>query len=539
MSNVSTRVVIPQKEAARPSLPVSDDAWRKMPIEVKVSTPEVIAEDVRVLRASFRSGTTRNLDTRRRALESIQRMLREQRRAIQDALWKDLHKPPAETLISELLPLENEVQMHLDYLSDWAAPEKVWTNLANLPGASYIYKEPLGVVCLMGTWNYPVQLTLWPLIGALSAGNCVVLRLPSDDTCVHTCELLFTIVSGYINRQLVRVVHGNIPATTAMLEQKFDLILATGGATIGKIVAQAAAKTLTPTILELGGKTPTIVDETCDLDVTAKRLTWATFLNSGQSCVRPDYIMVSAAVGDQLVAKIEANIKAFFGDDAKKSASYCRLGTDRFYKRVAGFLEKDAAFVTFGGEKDAGDRFIAPTLLNFKRDFAAFRDSAVMQEEIFGPLLPIYYYENIDEAIEFVNDGEKPLALYVYSSKSKVQERVLQETSSGTACINDSMVHNVNLNLPFGGVGASGSGAYHGEFSFNAFSHRRGVLRKYWIFDAKQRYMPYTESSVNFLRMVMKPLPRVTLFMIVYAAFAFTIAAIGFFLQDYRSRHGQ
>lgn len=504
-----------------------------MPIEVAVSTPESIAADVKALRANFREGLTRDLDKRRRTLEGIQRMLREQRRSIQDALWKDLHKPPAETLISELAPLDNELQAHLDYMRDWAAPKKVWTNLANLPGSAWIQKDPLGVVCLMGTWNYPVQLTLWPLIGAIAAGNCVLVRLPADDTCVHTSELLFQIISGYVNRQYVRVVHGNIPATTAMLSHKFDLILATGGATIGRVVAEAAAKTLTPTILELGGKSPTIVDETCNVEVAARRIAWAAFLNCGQSCVRPDYVMVSAMIGDKFVATVEKNIKAFFGDDAKESMSYCRLGTDRFYNRVVGLLDKDAKYVTFGGEKSAADRFIAPTVLNFKGDFAAFRDSAVMQEEIFGPLLPVYYYENIDEAIDFVNDGEKPLALYVYSSKSKVQQRVLTETSSGTACINDSMVQNVNLNLPFGGVGASGMGAYHGKHSFDAFTHKKAVQKKYWILDAPQRYMPYTNSNVAVLKLIMRPLPREVSFMIVYAIIAFFIAAIGLLMQDY------
>lgn len=506
----------------------------QMGIEVKVSTAESIAEDVRALRANFRQGVTRDLEARRRTLEALAKMLREQRRAIQDALWKDMHKPPAETLISELAALDSELQAHLDYLNEWAAPEKVWTNLANLPGSAYIYKEPLGVVCLMGTWNYPVQLTIWPLIGAIAAGNCVLLRLPADDTCVHTTELLYKIVSGYVNRQVVRVVHGNIPATQAMLSHKFDLILATGGTTIGKIVAEAAAKTLTPTILELGGKSPTIVDETCNIDVTAKRLTWAAFLNCGQSCVRPDYIMVSEKIGDQLVAAIEKNIKTFFGDDAKESGSYCRLGTDRFYARVAAMLDKDAKFVTFGGERDGADNFIAPTVLNFKRDFSAFKDSAVMQEEIFGPLMPIYYYESIDEAIDYVNEGAKPLALYVYSSKSKVQERVLLETSSGTACINDSMVQNVNLNLPFGGVGASGMGAYHGKHSFDAFSHKKGVQKKYWIFDAAQRYMPYTNSNVAILKLVMRPLPRDIMVMLIFSIFAFVFTALGLLIQDYR-----
>lgn len=494
------------------------------------------SDDIVASVGSFRSGATRNLKTRLQQLKQLRRMVNENVRELQDALFQDLRKPPAETLISEIAPVRGEISLHEEEMENWAAPERVWTNLANQPGRSYIQREPMGVVCILSTWNYPVMLSLCPLVGAISAGNCVILRLPSDDTCVHTSELLLKLVSTYLDPRFVRVVHGGVSATQTTLQQKFDLIMCTGGSTIGKIVAEAAAKTLTPTILELGGKSPTIVDETCDVAVTARRITWAAFMNAGQTCLRPDYVMVSAKIGDQLVAAIQKEIAAFFGQDPQQSTSYGRLITQKFFDRVVGFLERDAEFIVFGGEKDREDQFVAPTLLNFKKDMDAFTRSAVMQEEVFSPLLPVVYYDSLDEVIDFVHDREKPLALYVYTSNYKVRTRVLDETSSGSACVNDSIVQSVNLNLPFGGVGASGMGSYHGKYSFDAFSHQKSVLVRYAMLDAPQRYMPYTNSALNTVMLLMKPLPNSLIGVAAYALISFCIAIVGLILQMYR--HG-
>ncbi|POM66158.1 Aldehyde dehydrogenase [Phytophthora palmivora] len=501
---------------------------------VPPTASDAIASSVQSLRSSFRSGVTRDLKARVAQLKQLRRMVNENVRELQDALYHDLRKPPAETLISELAPIRGEISLHEEELENWAAPERVWTNVANLPGRSYVQSEPLGVVCIISTWNYPVQLSLWPLIGAISAGNCALLRLPPDDMCVHTSELLLKLITTYMDPRFVRVVHGGIPATQATLQQKFDLILCTGGVTIGKIVAEAAAKTLTPTILELGGKSPTIVDETCDVAVTAKRITWAAFMNAGQTCLRPDYVLVNKKVGDELVAAIQKEIKAFFSDDAQKSASYGRLITQKAFDRVAGFLEKDVEYVVFGGEKDREDQFVAPTLLNFKEDMTAFTRSAVMQEEVFSPLLPVVYYDSLDEVIEFVNDREKPLALYLYSSNYKIRMRVLAETSSGSACVNDSIVQSVNLNLPFGGVGSSGMGSYHGKYSFDAFSHKKSVLIRYTMFDAPQRYMPYSNSALKIVLVLLKPLPSSLIAIGAYAFILLGFIIMGLILQIYR-----
>lgn len=472
------------------------------------STPQEIEQDVQALRRSFKSGATRDLQSRRQQLHQLMRMLDEGFDELKDAVWKDLHKNPMETFASEISVVNIEIQQHIDFLEDWTKPERVATNLTNLPGSSHIYKEPLGVVCVIGTWNYPLQVSLMPLIGAISAGNTAILRLPGDDTCVHTNAILAKLLRKYLDKRIVRLVHGGLEATKAMLEQKFDLIFCTGGSFIGKIVAEAAAKALTPVILELGGKSPVIVDESADLSVVIKRLVWGAFINAGQTCVRPDYALVNAKIGDRFVQELEKTVVAFFGSDAQQSESYGRIINARSFARVASLLAKDTKSVTFGGCMDEKNRYIAPTLLNFKTEVAAFERSAVMSEEIFGPVLPIRYYEALDDAIAFVNKGDKPLALYVFSKNDHVAERVLMETSSGGVCVNDCIVQLTNPNLPFGGVGGSGYGVYHGKYSFDAFSHRKSILKKSTALDLKKRYQPYVKSTEKVMRKLLKPIPR-------------------------------
>uniref|UniRef100_K3X9P3 Aldehyde dehydrogenase n=1 Tax=Globisporangium ultimum (strain ATCC 200006 / CBS 805.95 / DAOM BR144) TaxID=431595 RepID=K3X9P3_GLOUD len=500
------------------------------------SSAESIVADVQALRAAFRSGVTRDFAARRQQLVQLRRLIDENLGEISDALWKDMHKNPIETKVCEVGLVMMEIQEHLDFLEEWSQPERVGTNIGNLPGQSYIYKESLGVVSIIGTWNYPIQLTLTPLVGALSAGNTVLLRLPGSDTCVHTTQVLAKLVAKYMDNRFVRTVSGGVEASKIMLEQKFDLIFCTGGEFIGKIVAEAAAKHLTPTILELGGKSPCIVDETCDLTIAARRIAWGGFMNAGQTCVRPDYIMVSKKIGDKLVAEIEKELLTFFGKDPQKSDSYCRIVNERSYTRVSGLLANDTKHVTCGGAVDAEDRFIAPTLLNFKTDFASFDKSAVMSQEIFGPLLPIYYYDTLDEAIAYVNDHPKPLALYVFTTNSKNREKVLTETTSGGVSVNDTIVHLSNPNLPFGGVGASGMGAYHGKHSFDAFTHKKGVQFKYNILDAPQRYMPYNKSAEFVLAVMLAPIPHRYIKTAKYAAFALLFAVIGMLVKRNGSR---
>lgn len=500
------------------------------------STAASITADVQALRAAFKSGVTRDFEARKHQLVQLRRLVKENLDEISDALWKDMHKNPIETKLSEVGLVMMEIQEHLDFLEAWSQPERVGTNLGNLPGKSFIYKEPLGVVNIIGTWNYPIQLTLTPLVGALSAGNTVLLRLPGNDTCVHTTEVMAKLVAKYLDDRFVRTVRGGVEASKVMLEQRFDLIFCTGGEFIGKIVAEAAAKHLTPTILELGGKSPTIVDETCNIAVTARRIAWGGFMNAGQTCVRPDYVMVSKKIGDKLVAAIERELHNFFGDDAQKSDSYGRLVNERSYARVSALLAKDTKRVTCGGAMDAKDRFIAPTLLNFKTDFDSFDKSAVMSQEIFGPLLPIYYYDTLQEAIDYVNDHPKPLSLYIFTTNAKNREHVLTHTTSGGVTVNDTVVHLSNSSLPFGGVGSSGMGAYHGKHSFDAFTHRKGVQVKYNILDAPQRYQPYTKSAETVLAIMLAPIPHRIIKTVKYAAFAIVLALISVLVKHNASK---
>ncbi|TMW63734.1 hypothetical protein Poli38472_002675 [Pythium oligandrum] len=490
------------------------------------STTESIERDMRELRASFKSGVTRDLKARRQVLLQLRKMLQVGGKELSAALRKDLHKGEIECALMEVAVVDNEIQEHLDYMDDWAKPEKVSTNVVNLPGSSCIQRDPLGVVCIISTWNYPVQLTFQPLVGAISAGNTVLLRLPGDDTCVHTNNAIIKLLDEYVDKRFVRYVHGDVEASKVMLDQRFDLIFCTGGTFIGKIVAAAAAKHLTPTILELGGKSPAIIDETCDLTVTVQRLAWASLVNAGQTCVRPDYVLVSSKIGDKFVALLEKTLREFFGEDPQKSEDLCRLVNARQFERVAGILIKDKAHITFGGAMDAKDRYIEPTLLNFKGDFQTFRDAACMGQEIFGPLLPIYYYETLDECIDFINEHEKPLALYGYTSSSANREKILRETSSGSVCINDAIVQLTNSCLPFGGVGQSGMGSYHGKQSFDSFSHKKSVLvRSTWL-DVKQRYYPYKPSDMLILGPSLKPITRKMITTLKSLAFAVGMSLI-------------
>uniref|UniRef100_A0AAV1TSR6 Aldehyde dehydrogenase n=1 Tax=Peronospora matthiolae TaxID=2874970 RepID=A0AAV1TSR6_9STRA len=467
--------------------------------------------DVEALRASFATGATKAVKTRKSLLLALQCLLNENEAMINEAVWKDLHKHPMELLVTEVSLLKCEIQDYIDYVADWVKPKIKMTNVVNLPGLSYVRPEPLGVVCVIGTWNYPINLLLMPLVAALGAGNCVLVRLPGDDTTRYLNDVLLKLFDKYMDKRYVRVVYGGVNETKTMLQERFDLIFATGGTFLGKIVAQAAAQHLTPTVLELGGKSPCIVDSTADLQLAAKRIAWGAFVNAGQTCVRPDYLLVDAKVGDQFVQLLQEEIVAQFGSgNVQSSESYGRVINQRMFDRLVRMLETDRKCVTHGGETDAKERFISPTLLNFRSDLRSFLSSASMGEEIFGPLLPIYYYTtgNLDEPVDFITARDKPLALYHFSSDGKMKERVVNETSAGSMAINDTMMQIANANLPFGGVGSSGMGSYHGHYGFRAFSHFKAVLYKNGVLDLPQRYPPYTPAKKRILAIFMYPFTR-------------------------------
>lgn len=469
---------------------------------------EKVAKDVQALRETFESGKTLSASWRRKQLLDIQKMVTEGQEVLCSALKEDLNKSMLEGFVAEVSFIQNEVQEHLDHLDDWMAPESVPTDLLNIPGTSEIQRDPLGVACVMGAWNYPVQLSLLPVVGAIAAGNTVLVRVPSDKYSTHASRAMATLLEQYMDPSVVRCVEGARDATTAVLRQRFDIIFFTGGSYVGKMVAKAAAEYLTPVVLELGGKSPCIIDSSADLTVAARRVTWGAFMNAGQTCVRPDYVMVHESVAEKFIAKVKDCIVQMYGRNAMESDYFGRIINSRAHQRLTKILQDNKEFISYGGKADEDNKFIEPTILDFGRDFKAFATSSSMADEIFGPIMPIFRYSDISSVIHFINNGGKPLALYCFTTDHRIRNRILRQTSSGGAVVNDCIVHLSNSNLPFGGVGQSGMGSYHGKASFDVFSHKKSVLHKTTWFDLPQRYPPYSPMSGAILKAVLAPRPR-------------------------------
>lgn len=436
------------------------------------------------LRATFREGRTRPLAWRLQHLQKLRALLKEREAEALAALRADLGKPALEAYASELGFLVAELDHTIKHLPSWVKPEKVSTPLANQPASSVVMREPLGVVLIIAPWNYPLQLALGPLMAAIAAGNCAVVK-PSEVSS-HTSALLARWLTDFAPGA-VAVVEGGVPETTALLEQRFDHVFFTGSTQVGKVVMQAAAKHLTPVTLELGGKSPCIVDKDVDLDVAARRILWGKFWNAGQTCVAPDYLLVHEAIERPLVDALRRTLAEFYGADPAKSPDYARVVNERHHARLVGLLGQGELIV--GGQHDEATRYLAPTIVKNPP-----LDSRLMTDEIFGPILPMITVKDLDAAIEFVNERPKPLALYVFSNDARTQRRVLEETSSGGACVNDTIAHLSVPDLPFGGVGDSGMGAYHGRAGFETFSHRKSVMNKKTWMDVKLRYPPYGDN---------------------------------------------
>ncbi|KAM6184863.1 aldehyde dehydrogenase, dimeric NADP-preferring [Rhynchocyon petersi] len=442
-----------------------------------------ISDVVKRARAAFNSGKTRPLQFRVQQLEALRQMIKENEKAISQALGADLNKNEWNAYYEEVVYVLEEIDYMTKNLSNWAEDEPVEKTSQTQQDQSYIHSEPLGVVLIIGTWNYPFNLTIQPMVGAIAAGNAVVLK-PSELS-ENVASLLATIIPQYLDKDLYPVINGGVPETTEVLKERFDHILYTGSTGVGKIVMAAAAKHLTPVTLELGGKSPCYVDKDCDLDIACRRITWGKFMNSGQTCVAPDYILCDPSIQGQIVEKLKRCLKEFYGEDAQKSRDYGRIINSRHFQRVMGLIEGQR--VAHGGTGDAAARYIAPTILT-----DVDPQSPVMQEEIFGPVLPIVCVGSLDEAIQFINHREKPLALYVFSRNNQVIKKMIAETSSGGVTANDVIVHITVHSLPFGGVGHSGMGSYHGKKSFETFSHRRSCLVRSLLNDdaQKARYPP-------------------------------------------------
>ena len=454
-----------------------------------VNTPNnEIVTTLAKLRSTYRTGRTRTMEWRVGQLRALRSMLRDNEAAICAALWKDLRKSTFEAVFSEHGLVIEEIDVTLDALADWMKPEPVLTPLSTQPATARIVHDPYGVVLIIGAWNYPINLLLAPLVGAIAGGNAAVLK-PSEMSAA-TSALMADLVPRYLDRDAFAVVEGGASETQSLLSERFDYIFFTGSGRVGQIVLEKAAKYLTPVALELGGKSPCIVDEGANLEVAARRIVWGKFLNAGQTCVAPDYILALPSVERDLIKNMRAAITDFYGEDPQQSPDYCRIVNDRNFQRLTKFLG-DGELVC-GKQTDAADRYIAPTILR-----KVSPDAPIMQEEIFGPILPVLTIPDIGAAIEFVNERPKPLSLYVFSENRAHQERILEETSSGGAALNDVIIHMPVPELPFGGVARSGMGHYHGRFSFDAFTHAKGVLDKITHPDVPDRYPPYAKKGAR------------------------------------------
>jgi aldehyde dehydrogenase (NAD+) len=439
-----------------------------------------VSDIIRQQRQFFATGKTKDVDFRIEQLKHLKSAIASNQSRIVDAVKADLNRPEYEAYF-EIAAIA-EVNYAIKNVKSWAKPKKVPTSIDQFPASARIYPEPLGVVLIIGPWNYPFQLMISPLVGAIAAGNCAILK-PSE-IASHTSEVVADMISKTFDPAYICAIEGGVETSKQLLAEKFDHIFFTGGTKIGKIVMEAAAKHLTPVTLELGGKSPCIVDSDIQIEYTAKRIAWGKFINAGQTCIAPDYLLVDKKVKPALMQAIKAALHEFYGDDPHQSPDYSRIINQHHFGRLSEFI-KDGEIVA-GGQTNAEDRYIAPTVID-----KVSWDSPVMQDEIFGPILPVLEYEELGDAIAQINARPKPLALYLFSKDKEKQQRLLRETSSGGVCINDTVMQVGVTTLPFGGVGDSGIGSYHGKASFDTFSHQKSVLQKSFLFDLKWRYAPY------------------------------------------------
>jgi len=427
----------------------------------------------------FRSGETLDVKWRLERLKAFEAAVRKWEKPLCEALWTDLHKSYEEAYLTEVSLLLGEIRSHIHNLRKWSRPKRVSTPLKMFPSRSRIVSEPLGTALIIAPWNYPVQLLLTPLVGAISSGCTAVLK-PSPYV-PNVSKVTRQLIEDTFNDEYIAVVQGNRDVNAALLEERWDLIFFTGSPALGKIVMGAAARNLTPVVLELGGKSPCIVDKDADIKTAARRIAWGKSLNAGQTCIAPDYLMLHEDIKDVFLKELELNFKELLGNNPQETKHFVRIVNDKAFDRLEGYL-KDGKVVS-GGRTDKSDRYFEPTVLD-----DVPQDATVMNEEIFGPIFPVRTFKEIDEVISYVVSREKPLALYYFGGQG---DKVLRHTSSGGACINDTIMHIANENVPFGGVGNSGLGSYHKKRSFDAFTHYRAVITTPTFLDLPFRYMPY------------------------------------------------
>jgi aldehyde dehydrogenase (NAD+) len=433
-------------------------------------------------RQLFASGRTKALPFRINLLKRLSSVIRNNHKLILDALASDMRKPKLEAYASEIAITLNEIKYIIQKLPSWTRPKMVMTARPLLPSICSITKEPLGVVLIIAPWNYPFQLAMAPLVGAVAAGNCAVVK-PSELS-PNTSEVMDKLFRDNFDPSSIAVVTGGPETAQSLLAQRFDHIFYTGSSRVGKIVMEAASHHLTPVTLELGGKSPCIVDADVHQEYAARRIIWAKFFNAGQTCIAPDYLLVDASIKEVFLRVLKEQVVRFYGTEPSSSPDYARIINNNHFNRLCSYLSQGK--IVIGGQTKPEQRFIAPTIID---DVPL--DAPIMTEEIFGPILPVVPYTDLSEAITFVNTRPKPLSLYVFTRDTSKQDRIISETTSGAICINDAMVHFASLYLPFGGVGDSGMGKYHGRTSFETFSHTKSIVKNTLLFDIPLRYVPY------------------------------------------------
>ena len=433
----------------------------------------------------FNSGSTLDIKFRKKQLKKLLEAIRKYESALSDALWIDLHKSKEEAYLTEISIVICELKNHIKNIKQWSRRKYHATPIKMMPSRCYTQCEPLGNSLIVAPWNYPVQLLLNPLVGAISSG-CTAILKPSPYV-PHVSLVLANMIKEYFDEEYIAIVQGNRDVNKALFAERFDIIFFTGSPKLGKQVMEAASKNLTPVVLELGGKSPCIIDKDANISIAARRIAWGKTLNAGQTCIAPDYLLIHSDVKDSFIVEFEKAMNQLHGKDIAKSKHYVRMVNDDAFNRVASYLSDGN--IRYGGIIDASNRYISPTLL----DNVAI-DSPVMQEEIFGPILPMITFDNYEDVILFINEREKPLALY-YFGNNTTGNKILNRVSSGGACINDTIMHIANENIPFGGVGNSGLGQYHGKDSFLAFSHRKSIVITPTFIDLPFRYMPYKMFS--------------------------------------------
>ena len=446
----------------------------------------------------FETGRTRDLAFRICQLQLLADAMRKNETVLGEALKKDLGKSAFESYATEIGFVLADIRYTIQNLQKWSAPKRVRTPLYLFPGKSKIQKEPYGSVLILGPYNYPVQLLAEPLVGAIAAGNCAVLK-PSELT-PHVSEAMYQIVHSTFKEEYIACVEGGVEVNQELLSQKFDYIFFTGSERGGRIVMKAAAENLTPVTLELGGKSPVIIEKTANIKEAARRIAWGKLMNAGQTCVAPDYVLVDESRKQQFLTEMKTAFSHLYGKEIKKNPDFGRIVNERHMERLQKILEQDAKYLFCGGEADTLQRYIEPAILDLGKD----QNAASMQEELFGPILPVLSYHKLEDAVRFVNKRAKPLALYLFTKKRSAEKFVLERVSSGGVCVNDTISHLINPDLPFGGVGASGMGQYHGKYSFDTFTHEKSVFYKPADWNLPVCYPPFTKGKMNLVKFFLK-----------------------------------